>query len=391
MTDREQRLVELEEKYLPDELLERFRERAAKYDRDNAFFFEDLEELEQRGYLTLFVPEELGGPGLGMNEVSRLQQRLATAAPATALGVNMHFVCTGMMRAMWNRGDKSLQFALEEARDGEVFAFGVSEPGNDWVLQGSNTKAVPQEDGSYRLSGVKIFTSMTPAWTRLIVHGKDETAAEGPELVYGFLTRGTEGVKSSDDWDVLGMRATHSRATILEDAVLEADRVVRRIPDGPNPDLLTFGITANFQLLIASVYAGLARRALEVASEALRKRRSAKNGGAPYTEIGEFRVRVADAALEFAAVPAQLDSYTRDFDECVDYGPAWAQRFVSAKYMAQKAARANAEAALHCAGGAGFGNAAEASRLYRDAAAGIFHPPAPEVSRAVFANAWLDD
>ena len=391
MTDREQRLVELEEKYLPDELLERFRERAAQYDRDNAFFFEDLEELEQRGYLTLFVPEELGGPGLGMNEVSRLQQRLATAAPATALGVNMHFVCTGMMRAMWNRGDKSLQFALEEARDGEVFAFGVSEPGNDWVLQGSNTKAVPQEDGSYRLSGVKIFTSMTPAWTRLIVHGKDETAADGPELVYGFLTRGTEGVKSSDDWDVLGMRATHSRATILEDAVLEADRVVRRIPDGPNPDLLTFGITANFQLLIASVYAGLARRALEVASEALRKRRSAKNGGAPYTEIGEFRVRVADAALEFAAVPAQLDSYTRVFDECVDYGPAWAQRFVSAKYMAQKAARANAEAALHCAGGAGFGNAAEASRLYRDAAAGIFHPPAPEVSRAVFANAWLDD
>ena len=391
MTDREQRLVELEEKYLPDELLERFRERAAQYDRDNAFFFEDLEELEQRGYLTLFVPEELGGPGLGMNEVSRLQQRLATAAPATALGVNMHFVCTGMMRAMWNRGDKSLQFALEEARDGEVFAFGVSEPGNDWVLQGSNTKAVPQEDGSYRLSGVKIFTSMTPAWTRLIVHGKDGTAADGPELVYGFLTRGTEGVKSSDDWDVLGMRATHSRATILEDAVLESDRVVRHIPDGPNPDLLTFGITANFQLLIASVYAGLARRALEVASEALRKRRSAKNGGAPYTEIGEFRVRVADAALEFAAVPAQLDSYTRDFDECVDYGPAWAQRFVAAKYMAQKAARANAEAALHCAGGAGFGNAAEASRLYRDAAAGIFHPPAPEVSRAVFANAWLDD
>ena len=123
MTDREQRLVELEEKYLPDELLERLRERAAQYDRDNAFFFEDLEELEQRGYLTLFVPEELGGPGLGMNEVSRLQQRLATAAPATALGVNMHFVCTGMMRAMWNRGDKSLQFALEEARDGEVFAF----------------------------------------------------------------------------------------------------------------------------------------------------------------------------------------------------------------------------------------------------------------------------
>jgi hypothetical protein len=45
------------EEILPDELLERIRGRAAGYDRDNAFFQEDLEELVEAGYLKLFVPQ----------------------------------------------------------------------------------------------------------------------------------------------------------------------------------------------------------------------------------------------------------------------------------------------------------------------------------------------
>src|SRR5699024_3806042 len=84
MTDRETRLNELAEKYLPTEMCDRFRTRADVYDRENRFFDEDLEELKALGYLTLFVPESHGGPGLSLFEVSRLQQRLASAAPATA-------------------------------------------------------------------------------------------------------------------------------------------------------------------------------------------------------------------------------------------------------------------------------------------------------------------
>src|SRR5699024_9447742 len=62
MTDRETRLNELAEKYLPTEMCERFRARADVYDRENRFFDEDLEELKAQGYLTLFVPESHGGP-----------------------------------------------------------------------------------------------------------------------------------------------------------------------------------------------------------------------------------------------------------------------------------------------------------------------------------------
>nr|WP_274636587.1 acyl-CoA dehydrogenase family protein [Microbacterium bovistercoris] len=386
--DREARHTQLAEQYLPDALLERFRERAAVYDRENRFFDEDLTELRERGYLRLFVPVEFGGPGLGLSEVSRLQQRLAGAAPATALAVNMHLMCTGVVKATVDRGDRSLTWVFDDVMADEIFAFGISEPSNDWVLQGSNTVAAPTGEGGYRLTGVKIFTSLSPVWTRLIVHGLDTTG--DPMLVYGFIERDAGGITISDDWDVLGMRASQSRATILKDVPMRADRVARRIAPGRVPDLLTFAITSNFQLLIGAVYAGVARRALDLGAAGLKHRKSAK-AGASLSEIPESRARLADALMDYMAVPAQLDAYARDFDDLVDHGTGWPLRLVSARINASNAARRATEVALICAGGSGFGNGNEVSRLYRDAAAGLFHPPSADAARPMYAAALLDD
>ena len=185
-------------------------------------------------------------------------------------------------------------------------------------------------------------------WTRLIVHGLDSSDAAEPRLVYGFLDRSADGIKPSDDWDVMGMRPSHSRATILDDVRMEPERVARRIEPGPVPDLLTFAITSNFQLLIASVYAGVAQRALELGAEALKKRKSAKRG-VSYAEVPETRVRLADAHMDYLAVPAQLDSYTRDFDELADHGAGWPLRLVSARINASQRGAAGPRRPHSCA------------------------------------------
>ena len=75
---------------LTDEMLARFDERAPQYDRDNAFFQEDFDELRAAGYLSAPLPTEYGGLGLNLAEVNRLQRRLAYVAPATAVAVDMH-------------------------------------------------------------------------------------------------------------------------------------------------------------------------------------------------------------------------------------------------------------------------------------------------------------
>ncbi len=119
------------------------------------------------------MPAAAGGLGLGLAEAAQLQRRLATAAPATALAVNMHLVWTGVAHVLAARGDSSLDFILQEAAQGEVFAFGNSEAGNDSVLFDSRTVAVPLPDGGYSFTGRKIFTSLSPVWTRLGIFGKD--------------------------------------------------------------------------------------------------------------------------------------------------------------------------------------------------------------------------
>ena len=114
---------------LSEDLLERCAQRAAVYDRDNRFFFEDFEELRRAGYLLAAVPQEFGGLGLTLVEICQEQRRLARRSAPTALGLNMHLLATGIAADLWHRGDDSQVWMLEEAARGAVFAYGYSESG----------------------------------------------------------------------------------------------------------------------------------------------------------------------------------------------------------------------------------------------------------------------
>src|SRR6476646_11076627 len=141
---------------LTDDLIARCGERAATYDRENRFFHEDFEELRQAGYLNLALPREFGGPGLSLADVCNEQRRLAYRAPATALATNMHIYWTGVAADLARRGDESLRWLLEEAAQGQVFAAGHGEAGNDRPLLYSTTRA-ERVDGGYRFFGRKMF------------------------------------------------------------------------------------------------------------------------------------------------------------------------------------------------------------------------------------------
>lgn len=365
---------------LTDELLLHIRDRAGDLDRDGGFFHEDLAELREAGYLRAFVPVELGGLGASFSQVSRLQRRLAAAAPATALGVNMHLIWTGVALALRQRGDDSLEFVLREAAAGELFAFGISERSNDHMLFDSTTEALPTDDG-YRLTGTKIFTTLSPVWTRLGVHARDNSRDGHPQLIFGFLDRNTEGVNAVDDWNALGMRATHSNSTRLDSALLSADRVVRRVDPGPSSDELQWAIFVAFELLLASVYAGLGDRGIELGVE-WAKRRSRENDVL-------VRARLADAALALDGVHLTLDALSRGVDEGEPSGAHWFRQVSGAKVRTVTSARIAIDAAIEVAGGAAFSASSELARLHRDVLAGVFQPSSVDSTRRTIAQELL--
>lgn len=372
---------------LPNDLLERFRARAATYDRDNVFPHDDLADLVAAGYLRALVPQEMGGLGLSLVQLTREQARLAGAAPATALAVNMHLIWTSVAKMLRDRGDHTLDFVLEEAAAGEIFAFGISEPGNDLVLFGSSTVARPLPGGGYEFTGTKVFTSLSPVWTRLGVFGLDSESADAPALVHAFLERG-EGIEALDDWNTIGMRATQSNTTRLTAARASADRVFGRRPPGPVPHPLVFAIFASFLVLVSSVYTGIGQRALELGVEAAQSRRSLKTG-LPGSQNPDTRWKLADAAVAQDSIVPQLETIARDIDEQVDRGAQWFRALTGLKLRATQNARFMVDQALRVAGGSAFASSSELGRLYRDVLAGGMHPSNEDSVHATVATALL--
>jgi len=373
---------------LPDDLLERFRARAAGHDREGSFPHDDLAELRERGYLTLFVPEDDAGAGLGLEQVAALQSRLATAAPATALAVGMHLVWTGCAAVLRARGDRSLDLVLADAAAGEVFAFGVSEPGNDLVLQDSTTRAEPTGDGGWRFTGTKTATSLSPVWTRLGVFGRDDTDPAAPQLVHGFVHREQPGWSTLGDWDTIGMRATESHSTRLDGVEVPASRIVRRLPVGPSGDLLVFAVFAVFETLVAAVYRGVARRAVELAVESAAGRSSLRTG-ALLSQDPVVRWRVADARMAVDGIEPQVDAVARDVDGLVDHGADWPPLLVGLKTRVTETARAVVDQAVGVVGGGSFRASSELGRLQRDVLASRFHPSSTDSAHATIAARLL--
>jgi alkylation response protein AidB-like acyl-CoA dehydrogenase len=302
----------------------------------------------------------------------------------------MHLVWTGVAQVLGARGDASLGFVLQEAAKGEVFAFGNSEGGNDSVLFDSRTVAEPLPGGGYTFTGRKIFTSLSPAWTRLGIFGKDPAGRDGEgELVHGFITRETPGYQILDDWDTLGMRASQSGTTVLEGVQVPADRIFRKLPVGPNPDPLIFAIFACFETLLAAVYTGLGERALAVGVETVKRRTSFKNSGRSYAQDPDIRWKVADAAMAMDNLYPQLASVTSDVDGLVDHGTQWFPKLVGLKVNATETARRVVDLSIRVSGGSSYFRGSELERLYRDVLAGMFHPSDDESAHNTVANAWL--
>ena len=357
---------------LTEEMLGRFDDRAPGYDRENRFFDEDFEELRSSGYLQLAVPVEMGGSGLGLDEYVRLQQRLGYVAPATALAVNMHVYWTGVAADLLKMGDESCKFLLERSMAGDVMCALHGEAGNEVPLLLAVATA-ERVDGGWRISGHKIFGSLTPVWTLGGFHAMDTSDPDNPKIVHGWVPRDTDGVEIVETWDTLGMRATQSHDTVLQNAFVPDALVGLVCPAG-------FAGAGPFQLSIfawalmgfASTYLGAARRAFDLTVSSLPKRTSLTMTRS-LAHHPEFQHAVADMRIALDAAQAMLDRACADWTAGVDHAD-WPVRLVATRQFVNNTAFEVVDRALDLSGGAGAFKRNRLEQIFRDVRMGRFHP-----------------
>ena len=382
---------------LTEEMLERFRERAGAYDKTNTFFQEDFEELRDAGYLKISVPTEFGGAGMNLAQVGREQRRLAAYAPADAVAVNMHLYWAGLCADVYRAGDASLQWLLQEAGAGEIFAAGHSERGND-IPGLLSTSSAERVDGGWKISGHKNFGTMTPVWTRLGLHALDTSNPDAPQVVHAFLPRDTYGIRIEEAWDSLGMRATRSDDTVLDGAFIPDRYIARVVPAGAaGMDLFVLGIFAWALVGFSNVYFAIGQRMLDLTIDYVQQKKSIALPGSTYAHHPEVQHNIAEMIMLRDSMEPQIDSVAEGYSQSVldaanwgpMDGPTWASKIVSLKQTVTRNVVRMADLAVETVGGLGVARSSEFERLFRDARMGPIHPANPALTRELISKIAL--
>ncbi len=362
--------------------------RAAHYDANNLFFQEDFDELKEAGYLLIAVPKEFGGYGMQMDEVEELTRKLAYHAAPTALGLNMHIYWTGLISDLYRSGDSSMNWVLEEAGNGKVFAAGHGESGNDIPVLYSTCKAEKIE-GGYKFTGHKMFGSLTPVWDYLGFHGQDNSDPDNPMIIHAFLPREFENFEIKKTWDnVMGMRATRSDDTLLNGVIIPNEYIVRKVPVGfKGIDGFVLGVFSWALIGFGNVYYAIAQRVVSIVLETVHKKKSL--GRPSMAHHSGIQHDIAEMILELEGIGPHLDTIAREWTEGKDYGAAWGVKIFAAKCHAVESSWRIVDKAMDVMGGYGISRKSGFERLYRDARLGRIHPSNSYITREVLAKGML--
>lgn len=254
-------------------LADKFAARAAEYDRENTFPFENYEDMRASGYLNITVPEELGGGGASLLDLLLTQERLAMGDGSTALAVNMHVSPVGQWASIWRRtGDERLERLLRGVVAGEViWASLTSEPGIPNQMMDSSTIAVRDGDG-YRLNGHKIFCTNSKVATHCTLTARFEDPETGPRLMVFRTKTDAPGLEFVQTWDTMGMRGTQSNDLKIEDLHVPEEALVHSLPVDHYDSTVLRTVFAWAMPTFGCIYLGMAAGAMERAKEVVRKK-----------------------------------------------------------------------------------------------------------------------
>jgi alkylation response protein AidB-like acyl-CoA dehydrogenase len=334
---------------------------ADRHDLEGSFAVEGIEAARDLGYLASPVPDALGGFDARTPEVAAAQRVIARACGSTALACSMHLHVVLAAAWRWRRGHEVVEPMLRRVGEDRIIV--ASTGGNDWTKP--TTVATPV-DGGWRVSGRKVFASISPAATVAATFAVIGDPELGAEVIAFGCPLAADGVRIEETWDAAGMRATGSHDLVLDDVMVTDAQVVARRTwgelDGP---LLVASLHA--WPVVYSTYLGVAEGLVEaVVDSGKLDERAARQVG-----LLDYQLRSAQWAL--AAVMTSLGD---DPDPTIESFFTLQQM----KRVVTVACQEIAVTAAELAGGGAYARRGPVDRMIRDLRAAIYHPYTPEAT-----------
>ena len=358
---------------------ERFAPRAARYDRDATFPFENYDDLRRENLLGICIPKSHGGLGADFATYALVAAEMGRHCGATALTFNMHVCSTlwsgpladdlDMTEEERAQHDANRKVHFERILNGAIYAQPFSEGSAAAAGKAPFGTTARKVDGGWRISGKKIFASLSGAANYYgVLCTEDKPDAGVRDTLYVAVPGDSEGFSIVGDWDPLGMRGTVSRTLLMKDVF---------VPD--NAELMPRGVYfqaasrwPHMFFTLAPTYMGIAQAAYDFTIAYLRgevpgtppvKRRMYPT---KQVAVAEMRIKLEQTRAMFLRAIA---------DARVDPGKEARLRAYAAQYTVMENANDLCRLAIRTCGGQAMLKSLPLERLYRDSRCGALMLP----------------
>ncbi|HEY1569674.1 MAG TPA: SfnB family sulfur acquisition oxidoreductase, partial [Solirubrobacteraceae bacterium] len=279
-------------------------ETVVERDRSGSAPHDEMARFDASGLLGITVPHAEGGPALGPSTLAEVIRVIAAVDPAIAQTPQAHYLFVDAVALLGTAAQK--RRLLSEVLAGRRIGNALAERGTKHA-QDLQTRLVRDEAGTLRLSGRKYYCTGTLTAEWIAVTALDEQ----DRLVVAYVGRHDAGVTVTEDWNVMGQRATVSGTTEFDAVRVDPDLILPYGSAFEGPQALG----SRAQLVHAAIEVGIAGGALRDARAFLRDKarpffEAARSGWAqkasddPHSLLRYGRlatqVRAAEALLEWA-------------------------------------------------------------------------------------------
>ncbi len=348
---------------------------AAENDRQGRFSKKVLKEMADLGFMSMLIPEEYGGVGLGNFSLALVLEEINRACASTGVTMSVHNSLASSPIIRYGSDETKKKFLPRMATGELLGAYALSEAGAGSDAASLQCRAT--KDGDYYvLNGTKSWVT-TGAEAGIFVVMVRTNPGERSKGISSFVVeRDTPGFSIGKKENKLGLRASSTVQLVFEDARVPARQILGKEGEGFKIAMETLD---GGRIGIAAQAVGIAKASLD-ASVAYANER--EQFGKKIARFQAIQWKLADMATSIDAARLLMYRAAR----LRDAGEPHTQEAAMAKLFASEMSNRAAREAVQIHGGAGYLKDFPVERYYRDARITEIYEGTSEVHRIVISR-----
>lgn len=326
-----------------------------QFDEEGIQPSEYVDELKALGLFSLIIPGEYDGLGLSNSGYSRVLQQTSRYDASTSLTIGAHS-SIGLKALLLFGNDAQKTKYLPKLATGEMIAaFCLTESGSGSDAASIKTRAVQNSDGSWSLTGEKIWITNGGTADFFTVFAATETDAG--KITAFIVERSFSGVSSGPKEDKMGIRGSCTTTVRFDDVRVPAECVLGEVGKGFK---VAMAVLNNGRTGLGGGCVGAMKRLIEHATAQATQR---KQFGKSISEFQLIKEKIALMTMLCFASESVVSVVGHLIDSNVD---DFSVEAAMSKVFVSEALWNVADEALQVAGGNGFMREYPYERVVRD-------------------------